>query len=99
MVFFAQNIDENRSRELSPASCSSPANANEKDDEADTEVRLKTTLAEMKNFRQDNQNYREVEERISNTEERVQSVEEVMEELLKLQTHLEAKQTKRDDPK
>lgn len=97
------------SRECSRANASynPPANANE-EEETDEEVSLNTILAEIKSFRQDNKQQLgeikdeickaklrldEVEERIVNAEERIQSMEGVMEELVKLQSHLEAKQS------
>lgn len=100
---------EDRSRESSPASCSSSANANHGEgEEEEMEISLKTIFSEIKGFRQDNKQQLteikdeigktkirldEAEERIAKAEERLQSMEEVMAELIKLQAHLEAKQT------
>lgn len=92
----AQNIQlhGNQSWEYSTASSCSLANANGEGDVADMEVSLKTILAEIKSFQQDNNQQLgeikeeisktklrldEAEERTSNTEEMMQSLEEVME--------------------
>ena len=102
----AQNTETQgkQSPESSPASCSSPANDSGEEDEANMEANLKTILAEIKDFRQDNKQQLqeikeeigktkkrldEVEDRVSNTEERMQSLDVVTEELIKLQTHLD----------
>ncbi len=97
----------NQSPASSPASCSSPANDNREEGEANMEASLKIILAEIKDFRQDNkqqleeikeeisktnQRLDEVEERVLNPEERVQSIEEVTEELIKLQAYLVERQ-------
>lgn len=89
------------------ANANSSSMANTNSEETGEEVSLNTILTEIKSFRQDNKQQLgeikdeiskaklrldEAEERILSVEERTQSVEEVLEELIKLQTHLEAKQ-------
>ncbi len=76
---FAQNTETHakQSPESSPASCTSLANDSGEEDEANMEVNLKTILAEIKDFRQDNkQQLQEIKEEISKTKKRLDEVED-----------------------